>query len=982
MRLTYFLAFIATFIPMLCLATLGDGSSNSDPLSPNEDKSAFTKVKHDNSSKIESCIYNDSPLTQPRNSDNDEIMLFASDDEDSINNDYDTDSDVYTPFSKEESQELQQLNKDSNQTNDLVKKANADLALGNKYMASNKGKLAYAHLTVAAEQNADKNASINAHFSLGELHQSDIQFYGADLNKAIEHFKKAYNKSLNPKLCAYIDCSLGAIYEEFLDLDQAIKHYDLSARQNVDVDIQAIATLRLGYLYQRAIIDGKPAYEQALQCFKRAFEQNDSKTVQIEACFELAQMYDLGHGTEQNAKKAHYYYGIFVQHGEDKEKKILAQARMDFLLGNNFYRSRKPCFSKARLHYQKAFDLSPEIMVKVKASLMMAEMQFTAYNRLKQLALNRPEMYPKEFINTYTNYHQAGAPIDQLSNKPDITKAHRSCVLEFIIPKTINNSRSDFPYINRMYDNYLKAAYNSTDQNLYYQTLLKVGQLYKQGIGLKNSFDSRAINPLEEVAKQTFNQEIQTLAQKTLGDLYNFNPDTIKRDYKKTLKYYNKAIANSPTPIIKAKLLARLGEFFICKEPRKSVGVPDDDYKKAIDYNTKAAQQTDDIPSQASGMLYLGLINKNGWGLKKPNINQALTWFKGTIKLGNSKFLDEALFESAVLYQNKKEYKKAINHYQTIINRTHLNDYKITAQFNLGLMYSLGEGLEEPDLEQAIFYFTRACQQNYLPNIRHSSYVKLIEIHLQRENFSLAISNLALALISSSAYKQHELRPLLKAVPLQYWNIALQPDARDAVTKAINSDEIIKSFYKDNETATLERALQNLDGLANMAHGKPLSVSSGGSKALIHSRAMVDSKTKHELISILKLDLDKVPDKLDIFLKNNKSYIGQKAIEGLKRVVTALIERRKKLNFFLSNQITKNNVFKAMQRFIQLKINNNKQQYDSLGTFIWEDFALEHRVMKLMIEQSEFNRWRISRLQSQSQAYASSSNSKIKKQYD
>ena len=979
MRLTYFLALLATLLPSFCLAALGDDSSDPASLFSGVGKSAFTRVQPSTDHETDSDSDEEMPFT-PSGED-------GSSEEYDSDGDYETDADYYVAWSEKEQQELQQLQLDATQTKDLVKKANADLKLGIMHASMLNLEPAFTHLKNAAEQVVDKNVSLNAHFALGDLYKCELLDKPYP-KKAIEHFKKAYDPNVKSALNAEIDLNLGEIYGALSDYQQALKHYGLAAQQDIDAEIQAIANLKLGFLYkQHVLINGKPAYGPAFDHFEKAFKSNIDPEIQIEACFELAQMYDLGQGVEKNKQKAYGLYDSVARNSNDDETRIRAQARVDLLLGNSFYIRSKPDFKQARFHYQKAFDLSPEVMVKVKASLMMAEMQMAAYNRLKQMSL----MDLRELKQAYIDYHQTGAPTDQLQKKfnlSDIINAHRT--------------RSDFPYIERMYNNYLYAANNSTDQDLRYQTLFKLGQLYMRGIGLKNTSDKRAVEPLEVVAKQTFNQEIQALAQSMLGNFYSSNPDKSKHDYKKALNYFNEAISNNPTPIVQAKLFARLGELFINKEFRQAIGIPDNDYRQAIRSNTQAAQQTDDIPSQASGALNLGLINKNGWGLKEPNDNRALKWFKLVIELDDSpEIVIKAHFESALLYDKKKEYKQAMQHYKQIIEQTVFPEFKPAALFNVGLMYLLGQGVKQPDLEQAIIYLTPACQQNYRSDIRHDSYVKLIKIYLLKKDYKKAIATAAQALVTSNTHQQYKLHPLLKKIPPRYWNIPLPYDVRDSTDKALNNAQNIRNLYAKNTAAMLERALQNLSRLAVMAQGTPFAIASGGPETFIHSKAMIDSETKHgahlsitsgslktsihpkhsiysetknELESTLKLNLDKIPNALNAMLQKKPSYIDKMAIEGFKQVVLAMIERRRALNTILENTYTKNIVFKAMKNFLENKIATCKKPIDA---FIWESFALEHRILKLTLEQREFNKWKTKKHQQQTQtntASASSSN--------
>lgn len=198
--------------------------------------------------------------------------------------------------------------------------------------------------------------------------------------------------------------------------------------------------------------------------------------------------------------------------------------------------------------------------------------------------------------------------------------------------------------------NYIKARdwlQKAADQKNY-DAIYEIGLMYKNGKGFLKDIDI-AINYLIKSADKN---HINSLNK--LGNLYYWENDDIKQDYKKAFGYFIKA----------ADLGDKNAQFRIGWMYESGEGT-DKDYKKAVEYYEKAAEQ---------GYMYaqsnLGYHYENGNGVTK-NLEKAFELYKKAAEQGNN-----------------------------------------AAQYNLGLCYEYGKGTEK-NIELAKEWYKKAADQNH-----------------------------------------------------------------------------------------------------------------------------------------------------------------------------------------------------------------------------------------------------------------------------
>ena len=136
-------------------------------------------------------------------------------------------------------------------------------------------------------------------------------------------------------------CS-NANQERLLDLESLIKAFNRDDKEAA----RAEAWLRMGEMYYLAR-GVEENYEQALDYFTQAADQNGNKKAQAEALFMLGEMHYSGRGVAQNYRTAHDY---FAKAGIRSDS-ISGQARAWLYLGHMRYRGKG-----VQLNYAVALD--------------------------------------------------------------------------------------------------------------------------------------------------------------------------------------------------------------------------------------------------------------------------------------------------------------------------------------------------------------------------------------------------------------------------------------------------------------------------------------------------------------------------------------------------------------------------------------------------------------------------------------------------
>ena len=130
------------------------------------------------------------------------------------------------------------------------------------------------------------------------------------------------------------------------------------------------------------------------------------------------------------------------------------------------------------------------------------------------------------------------------------------------------------------------------------------------------------------------------------------------------------------------------------------------DYKEALHWYQKAAEKNDD-----NAECNLALLYYNGKGIPQ-SYEKAAYW----LMKASDKQNPIADYYLAILYRDGKiggniNLLKAIN----LLKRSALNGY-VLAQYNLGLAYEKGNGVEQ-DIDSAYYWYHKASIQNYKPAV-------------------------------------------------------------------------------------------------------------------------------------------------------------------------------------------------------------------------------------------------------------------------
>jgi TPR repeat protein len=172
----------------------------------------------------------------------------------------------------------------------------------------------------------------------------------------------------------------------------------------------------------------------------------------------------------------------------------------------------------------------------------------------------------------------------------------------------------------------------------------------------------------------------------------------VAKDYKQAIHWFTKS-AEQGNVIAQATL----GYIYL-----KGEGVPQD-HAQAIEWLKKAAEQDDTEAQRILGAVYLGSSGVPG------DSKQALFWLTKAAEKGDL----IAQYNLGVLYEKAKDSKQAVSWFTKAANLGNPN-----AQFSLGRMYASGEGLPQ-DYKQAYIWSALAVANGMNTRIRDLSATKL-----------------------------------------------------------------------------------------------------------------------------------------------------------------------------------------------------------------------------------------------------------------
>ena len=123
------------------------------------------------------------------------------------------------------------------------------------------------------------------------------------------------------------------------------------------------------------------------------------------------------------------------------------------------------------------------------------------------------------------------------------------------------------------------------------------------------------------------------------------------------------------------------------------------DYKKAVEWFRKAAEQGYDV-----AQFYLGICYENGHGVSQ-NYDKAFGWF---LKSAKQEYASAQLYVGLYYYSGEgvdKNYTKAVEWLQKAAEQG-----LAEAQYNLGVCYEMGKGVQK-DISKAKEWFQKAADQ-------------------------------------------------------------------------------------------------------------------------------------------------------------------------------------------------------------------------------------------------------------------------------
>ncbi len=175
--------------------------------------------------------------------------------------------------------------------------------------------------------------------------------------------------------------------------------------------------------------------------------------------------------------------------------------------------------------------------------------------------------------------------------------------------------------------------------------------------------------------------------QKNIG--YSFG---VQQDYKKALKWYRKAAEQG-----NALAQANLGVMY-----RNGYGVEQND-NEAVKWYCKAAEQ-----GGAMGQGNLGFMYDKGYGVQQ-DYHEAVKWYRKAAEQGNATGQANLGFMYDKGFGVQQDYHEAMKWYRKAAEQGYAR-----GQNNLGVMYENGDGAKK-DIAEAKKWYQKAAEQGYEP---------------------------------------------------------------------------------------------------------------------------------------------------------------------------------------------------------------------------------------------------------------------------
>jgi TPR repeat protein/predicted acylesterase/phospholipase RssA len=516
---------------------------------------------------------------------------------------------------------------------------------------------------------------------------------GKDVKKAVQYFEAAANQEdINAQL------SLGKCYLHGdgveKDAKKAVQYFEIAAKQG-----NAEAQFNLGICYLNGYGVEKNS-KKSVQYFEAAANQGD-----INAKFSLSNCYLHGEGTKKNEKKALQYLEDAASHGHMNAQLSLGKFYLD---GNGtekdvkkaiqyFESAAKQGNSNAQYNLGKLYLQGYDVEKNMEQAVQYFQVAANQEDMNSQFSLG--ECYLQGYgvekdLKKSFNFFEAAAIQGHV-------KAQVNLGLFYLNGNGVKKNTGKAI-------EYFEAAAEKGDIDAY----LNLGKYYWKGDGFGKNI-KKALEYFEAAAKQG-NIE----AQLKLGFSY-LNGDGVEKDVKKSVQYLEVCAAQGNAEVQFILSTSYFADDDLAKDIKKfanqeSAGMQlslgfyylhgyggKKNIIKAAEYFKSAADQGN-IKAQFS----LGLCYLNGEGVEK-NPKKAVYYFEIAANhdhVGAQNNLGACYLNGIGVEKNQK---KAIEYFKLSTKKDHTD-----AQNNLGICYLKGVGVEK-NQKKAIDYFKLAAEKGH-----------------------------------------------------------------------------------------------------------------------------------------------------------------------------------------------------------------------------------------------------------------------------
>ncbi len=488
------------------------------------------------------------------------------------------------------------------------------------------------------------------------------------------------------------------------DYNEAVKWFRLAADQG-----DAVAQCSLGAMYETG--DGVPKdHSEAIRLFSLAAQQGQREALtrlrvaanqgNSDAQYYLGYMYETGTGIIRNYCDAHkwfrlaaakgnidaqYYLGYMYENGHGVLKEDYIEAAKWYRLAAKRRHSDAITNLKELERELTARDKSPQ---KPKKSNVKEKVSISCDPALQYLGDNTDPRTQFEIGNKYY-YGQA------------VAQDYKEALKWFSLAAQQGYSEA-LAWFHQL-------AADKGDSDIQFQ----LGLMYETGKGVSQSY-SEAIRLFSLAAQQGQSDALTRLrvaanqgnsdAQYNVGQLYETG-QIVSQSYSEAIRWYRLAANQGHVEAINCcRVAANKGNVYVQNDLGLIYAqgkVVKEDYIEAAKWFRLAADK-----GNSDAQFQLGLMYENGKGVGK-DYSEALNWYRLAAQQGHS----EAQYNLGVICRQgngvNQDFAEAIKWFQLDAKQGNSN-----AQFQLGLIYETGEGVSK-DYSEALKWYRLAAKQGH-----------------------------------------------------------------------------------------------------------------------------------------------------------------------------------------------------------------------------------------------------------------------------